>query len=225
MRDTVADGALLYLGKCGEQGATRILFPFADTWRALFGEGTFQLLVRRPTEDEPYAAPVTEENGNAVWEVGAADTAVAGLGKCELVYVAGERIAKSVTYLTRTDPSLGEAAAEAPAPWSSWVDSVLRAGAQAQQGAETGTAAAREAVQAGTAARSAADGAVDARDAAIRAEANARVSAASAQAAVGQMAYVSFTMSGAGHLVMKNADLAGTTVFALGSDGHMEVTL
>ena len=128
----VKDYVIIPLGKQGENLATRVLFPFANEWRLLFGDGTFQLLHQRQSDAEPHAVTVGIDGENVVWNVENVDVAVPGVGKCELNYLVGDALAKSITYSTKTAESLSDVGDTPPEPWESWVDEVLQAGAQAE---------------------------------------------------------------------------------------------
>ena len=64
----------------------------------------------------------------------------------------------------------------------------------------------------------------EAQEAAEASQVAAYTSAEDAQAALQGMVYVTFSISGDGHVLLGNGDLTGTTSFALTSAGHMEVT-
>lgn len=134
MRIICATAATMVIGRRGENLATRVRFPTAS-WVETYGDGTFQLLVQRPNEDTPYPAALVSDGDNICWDVTSADTAIAGLGKCELQYYVGDVLAKSVIYQTRVMESL-DAAGDVPEPYESWVEQVLQAGADAQEAAE-----------------------------------------------------------------------------------------
>ena len=127
-----------------------------------------------------------------------------------------------IVYTDGTSETVGEDVYSALNALAERAEAAEQEAEAAERGAGNAQAAAERAQEAAETAQGRAEAA---KQGAEDAQAGAAVSAASAQAAVGQMVYVSFTMSQAGHLIMKNADLAGTTVFSLGSDGHMEVTL
>ena len=172
----VKDYVIIPLGKQGENLATRVLFPFADEWRLLFGDGTFQLLHQRQSDAEPHAVTVGVDGENVVWNVENVDVAVPGVGKCELNYLVGGALAKSITYSTKTAESLSDVGDTPPEPWESWIEEVLQAGSQAQESANSASASA-------TVASAAAIGATTAKTAAETAAANAASAKTAAETA------------------------------------------
>lgn len=131
------------LGRQGENQATQILFPFVQEWKALYGPGTFQLLHQRKGDKDPYAVSISMDEQNVIWIVSATDLAVVGNGKCELTYIVNDTIAKSQIYATVAQSSMTKAG-EAPEPWESWVEEVLKAGILARESAEAAAGSAEE---------------------------------------------------------------------------------
>ena len=95
-------------------------------WKERFGEGTFELLHQRNGDEAPYPVVLTIEDDVPYWHVTNADTAIAGVGKCELRYIVDHVVIKSCTFITDVIESLGEGT-EAPEPQKAWVDQVLEA--------------------------------------------------------------------------------------------------
>lgn len=122
------------LGVRGENLATQVVFDYSE-WKSLYGVGHVALKVQRATDTEPYPVPIRMSEDLAIWDVTSADTAIAGWGKAEYQYIAGDTLKKSMRYITYTADSLGEASATPPEPQRAWVDQVLSAGAAAQQAA------------------------------------------------------------------------------------------
>lgn len=99
------------IGRVGENNACEVFIPkegFAD----IYGAGVYSLVYDRP-DGECYECPVEERSAFIVWTPTVADTAVAGRGHIELVYRAGEVVAKGKIYDILIDISLS-AAGEAP---------------------------------------------------------------------------------------------------------------
>lgn len=124
-------GAVLHLGRRGENDVTRLEFDIAP-YRETFGEGTVCLLAQRRGDENPYPVAVTAEGDSVFWTVSSADTAKEGIGRCELQYVVGTAIAKSDIWRTFTSLSLDEPDEEAPEACAAWVAQVLEAAASAQ---------------------------------------------------------------------------------------------
>lgn len=115
------------LGIQGEHHARKVSFAETEIWKERFGEGTFELLHQRNGDEAPYPVILTIEDGVPYWYVTNADTAVAGVGKCELRYIVDHVVIKSCTFITDVIESLGEGVTEAPEPQKAWVDQVLEA--------------------------------------------------------------------------------------------------
>lgn len=114
------------LGIQGEHRARKVSFSEAEIWKERFGEGKFELLHQRNGDVAPYPIILTVENNIPYWYVTDSDTAVAGVGKCELRYIVNDAVIKSCTFITDVIPSLGEGT-EAPEPYKAWVDEVFQA--------------------------------------------------------------------------------------------------
>lgn len=167
---TAEPDARLRIGKTGENGAVRVVFPFAASWEAEYGAGAFSLLVQRPGDPAPYAVPLTREGDGVVWTVSDTDTAQAGRGKAELNFTVGSTLAKSITFDTLVTASLAPASSDPPSPWESWMDDVLAAGGVATAARD---AAVQSAADAAGSAANAADSAEAVEDSADAAEENA----------------------------------------------------
>ena len=134
---------VLPLGKQGENLAEKIIFTDPISWLKGYGPGTVQLLNQRPGEDTPYPVVISEESdGSYSWAVTAADTALAGQGKCELRYLSGDTVVKSLIWSTIVNDALGEPSDTPPESQQGWVDQVLAAGTSAQDAAKRAEAAA-----------------------------------------------------------------------------------
>ena len=140
---TASPGAVIPLGRQGENLAVRVLFP-AAAWRETYGDGTFQLVALRRGDAAPYPAVITEDGDCVCWDVSDSDTAVAGQGKCELQYYVGDTLAKSAAYMTAVAPSL-DPPGPAPDPYQSWIEEVLQAATDAEEAAERAEEAAERA--------------------------------------------------------------------------------
>ena len=117
----------IILGRQGEDRAVRVVWPgIVSDWSSLYGDGSFQLSVRRFGDENAYPVAV-EVNGDDIrFTVTSAETAIAGNGKCELTYIANGTIAKSATWETVVLNSLtGQAPSEPPEePAKSWFTSI-----------------------------------------------------------------------------------------------------
>ena len=117
----------IILGRQGEDKAVRVVWPgIVSDWSSLYGDGSFQLSVRRFGDENAYPV-VVEVNGDDIrFTVTSAETAIAGNGKCELTYIANGTIAKSATWETVVLNSLtGQTPSEPPEePAKSWFTSI-----------------------------------------------------------------------------------------------------
>lgn len=125
-------GSVIPLGRLGENEATVVVFDITN-WVSTFGDGgVFSLLnVRSETENTAYPCDIDRVGNEVRWEVKSADVANVGYGKCELVYMVGDTIAKSEVFTTVVGKAL-TGGGEVPEPWEDWVERVLQAGADAQ---------------------------------------------------------------------------------------------
>lgn len=122
-------GCPIPIGRLGENEATKVVFDVSEY--AAFGSGTFSLLHQRTGDQAPYPCVIAQNGSTVEWEISSADCAVEGYGKCELIFTAGETIAKSKIFVTVTGSAL-TAGAEPPEPWEDWVQRVLDAGAEVE---------------------------------------------------------------------------------------------
>ena len=117
----------IILGRQGEDKAVRVVWPgIVSDWSSLYGDGSFQLSVRRFGDENAYPV-VVEVNGDDIrFTVTSAETAIAGNGKCELTYIANGTIAKSATWETVVLNSLtGQTPSEPPGePAKSWFTAI-----------------------------------------------------------------------------------------------------
>ena len=117
----------IVLGRQGEDKAVRVVWPgIVSDWSSLYGDGSFQLSVRRFGDENAYPV-VVEVNGDDIrFTVTSAETAIAGNGKCELTYIANGTVAKSATWETVVLNSLtGQTPSEPPEePAKSWFTAI-----------------------------------------------------------------------------------------------------
>lgn len=132
---TAMPGAMLALGRQGENLARQVRFSLA-AFRQLYGQGRAELAVQRKGDELPYLAPVTQEEDWCLWDVKGEDTALPGLGKCELRYLVDEVVVKTEVWQTFVAQAMGEALDMAPAQQKSWTQQVLEAGESALQSAQ-----------------------------------------------------------------------------------------
>lgn len=117
----------IILGRQGEDKAVRVVWPgIVSDWSSLYGDGSFQLSVRRFSDENAYPVAVEVSGDDIRFTVTSAETAIAGNGKCELTYIANGTIAKSATWETVVLNSLtGQAPSEPPEePAKSWFTAI-----------------------------------------------------------------------------------------------------
>ena len=117
------------LGHRGEHLARRILFDLVP-WQETYGFGVATLAALLPGAETPYPCTVSQEGNVLIWPLTAADTSVAGKGKCELSYYVGEQLVKSVIFQTYTAEALAPVG-DPPDPKDSWLEDTLAASADA----------------------------------------------------------------------------------------------
>lgn len=116
----------ILLGHSGENGAVRVAFDLTAFQKAFPG-GQPLLLVRRYADTTAYPAPLTVEEQTAYWTVGAADTARAGYGQCELQwYLEDGTLAKSDLFDFLVLGTLKTDAVPPDAPSRRWFEAIRR---------------------------------------------------------------------------------------------------
>ena len=112
------------LGCQGENLARTLEFDVSE-WRAEYGEGTVQLLHRRSGDRDPYPAAIEQEGDVVRWPITAADTAMSGTGRLQLLYFVGETLVKQLCRKTLVDRSLGQPTGDVPEAQKAWVERVF----------------------------------------------------------------------------------------------------
>lgn len=116
----------ILLGHSGENAAVRVAFDLTAFQKAFPG-GQPLLLVRRYADTTAYPAPLTVEGQTAYWTVGAADTARAGYGQCELQwYLEDGTLAKSDLFDFLVLGTLKTDAVPPDAPSRRWFEAIRR---------------------------------------------------------------------------------------------------
>ena len=123
---TAQEGVVIPLGRQDENKVETVIFP-TSTWAETYGEGEFELVHKRSSDNAPYPCTITmSEEGDVQWLVESADVFAVGNGCAQLTYVVGETIAKSIIFWTSTLPSLG--GGEIPVPTPDWLQRVFEIG-------------------------------------------------------------------------------------------------
>ena len=140
------DISILSLGRQGENLARQVVFDLS-AWVEEYGPGVVELIAQRPGDDAPYPVAVRRDGESMLWDLTAADTAVAdGYGRCELRWYVGDILAKSKIWRTWVEPAMDTPSETAPPePEQGWVNKVLAAGSSAKEAAERAEEAAKKA--------------------------------------------------------------------------------
>lgn len=143
----VHNGARILLGKQGENNAVRVVWPgIAEKYAKLYGDGRFELVVVQ--NGKVYPAVVNVDGVDLIWNVLAADVAIAEIGSLELIYYVGDTIAKSQTWETFVEVSKSaEGTTEPPEPAKNWVDVVINTASDAKQSATESAESARQSAE------------------------------------------------------------------------------
>ena len=135
MRQYIKNHGTIFLGRVGENEARDIVFDITGLVER-YGEGTCNLIHQRIGDDKPYPVAVTQTSENVVWTVKDVDVAKPGCGKCELIYMVNNVVAKSYIYTTVAEESMGDPTEEIPEVGSYWLDNVLQYSADAKESAQ-----------------------------------------------------------------------------------------
>lgn len=134
-------GHVIALGIQGENRAEAVEFDLSE-FLELFGCGSAELFVRRPGEEAPYPVVLEQDDGMARWIVSDSDTALSGYGACELSWIVGAVVAKTVVFETFVISALTDPQPTPPEPAEDWVREVIEAKEQAIGAADRAEAAA-----------------------------------------------------------------------------------
>lgn len=135
---------ILSLGREGENQARSIRFDISH-WVKDFGPGVVELVHQRSGDPYPYPVVVTQTGNEVLWNITATDTAMVGLGRCELQFYLGGVLAKSENWFTKVFDSISASGDVIPDPEVSWVTEVIQAGAGVKEQAARAEAAAEKA--------------------------------------------------------------------------------
>lgn len=129
------ENIVLELGRQNDNKATCIQFNINANWLSdLPPGGQFQLLAKRPGEEQFFPVPITVDGNYAEWLITQADVAYEGYGSCQLTYIISQQEKRSKQWTTSVLPSM---VSEGPAPeaYQDWVDDMIRIGAETKQNA------------------------------------------------------------------------------------------
>jgi hypothetical protein len=123
------------LGRLGENEYTVVRFD-VSAWLEEIPGAVIGLYNQRPGDAAAYpVAGITVDGGIATWTVTSAELTQTGQGKCELVAIAGEVVAKSAIFNTIIFDAL-DGSGEAPEPWEEWQQQLIILKNEAEQAAD-----------------------------------------------------------------------------------------
>ena len=145
----VIDRIPIVLGKQGENDVEIVRWKNLNSlYTALYGQGTFSLVVQSP-EGNVYPTTVETEDNDVIWIVKDSDLITSGCGYCELTYVVNDKVAKSATYKIQIIESLiGSQPSDPPDPVKTWVDKVIKNAEDAKKSAIEASNSAEQAKEA-----------------------------------------------------------------------------
>lgn len=119
-------GKVIHIGRAGENLATIVQFDVSD-WLSDFGTGgDFQLYIEQGG-GSIYPQSVSQEGSIISWEVKNVNTAIIGMGKCELQYIKENIVVKSILYdIVVTNSLDAEAAGDPPSAIESWLEEIQK---------------------------------------------------------------------------------------------------
>lgn len=139
------------IGRQGENKAKTLFFNISQ-WIEQFGDGTVLLLFKRGGETVIYPAEVSRENNLVKWTLTSTETAKIGKHDATLVFMIDETIVKSRKFTCCVSQSLTANTDHAPAPYQSYIDTVITNAQSAEESASTAATASTAAIASATAA-------------------------------------------------------------------------
>lgn len=130
------NAGVLSLGRQGENLVRRIAFKLPTDWDTSDPATSVQLVVRRAEESTAYPVMLMHEDGVYYWDVTSADTGRDGYGLCELRYLLGDVLAKSMTWITSVAESISEDLTDPPDAAQNYLSQVMAEGAKATSAAD-----------------------------------------------------------------------------------------
>ena len=144
--------SIIEIGHQGEHLSRCVCFDLSEL-KETFGEGRFEIAVKRPTESLIYLASEIDEIGEyAVWKLTSSDTAIAGFGRCEMRYYVDNILCKTDVYTTRLFPSLSAEPGPAPDPYDDKIEKLSELAVKAKDEADRAAASEEAAALSATAA-------------------------------------------------------------------------
>lgn len=136
----------IFVGRQGENEATTHAFDIGE-WVEKYGDGTADLLIKRSGESIIYPAAITREENTLFWTITNTETAIPGVHSATLEYRVDEIVKKSRQFTFVVAASLTANTETAPAPYQSYVETVIDTAQSAAQSAAEAAQSAAEAAE------------------------------------------------------------------------------
>ena len=124
----------IFIGRQGENEATTHGFDIGE-WVEKYGDGTADLLIKRSGESIIYPAAITREENTLFWTITNTETAIPGVHSATLEYRVDEIVKKSRQFTFFVAAALTANTETAPAPYQSYVETVIESAQSAAQSA------------------------------------------------------------------------------------------
>ena len=152
-----------------------------------YGEGTAELLIKRPKDASAYPVVAVLDGNTLTWTVSDTDTQDKGHGECEIFWYVNGGLAKSCICGITILRDIGDTTETAPDPYETWVDELSRLGSETLANAQAAQQRANSAAQSASEADNSAAAALESEENALNSEnaaqASEQAAAASAQGA------------------------------------------
>ena len=147
-----------------------------------YGEGTAELLIKRPKDASAYPVVATLDGNTLTWTVSETDTQDKGHGECEIYWYVNGGLAKSCICGITILRDIGDTTETAPDPYETWVDELARLGAETLANAQAAEQSANNAAQSASEADNSAAAALESEENALNSENAAKASEQAAAA-------------------------------------------
>jgi len=147
-----------------------------------YGEGTAELLIKRPKDASAYPVVATLDGNTLTWTVSETDTQYRGHGECEIFWYVNGGLAKSCICGITILRDIGDTTETAPDPYETWVETLSRLGAETLTNAQAAEQSANNAAQSASEADNSAAAALESEENALNSENAAKASEQAAAA-------------------------------------------
>lgn len=147
-----------------------------------YGEGTAELLIKRPKDASAYPVIAVLDGNALTWTVSETDTQDKGHGECEIYWYVNGGLAKSCICGITILRDIGDTTETAPDPYETWVETLSRLGAETLTNAQAAEQSANDAAQSASEADNSAAAALESEENALNSENAAKASEQAAAA-------------------------------------------